>query len=249
MKELEGKNAVVTGGSRGIGRAIALRLAEEGANVAITYSSSGPKAEEVVQLIKEKGVNAKAVQADATRSANVAEAVAQIAGAMGPIDILVNNAGVFGLKPLHELTIEDYHRMMTVNVESVFAATAEAVKTMPEGGRVINIGSVNGDVMPVPGGSLYAASKGAVQMLTKGWARDLGERKITVNVIQPGPIDTEMNPGDRDKNPMAEPLTQMTALKTYGTPEDVAELALFLASKRARNITGSSINTDGGMIA
>lgn len=244
MTELKTKNAFVSGGSRGIGAAIALKLAQEGANVTITYSKSQDRAAEMVQKIEAQGVEGLAIQADATKAENVVQAIQQAVSKFGSIDILVNSAGIFELKPITESTLEDYERTENVNVKAVFAATMEAVKSMPEGGRIITIGSVNSESMPFPGGSLYAMSKAAVGMMTKCWARDLGQKKITANVIQPGPIDTEMNPAD---GPFGETLTAMTAIGRYGKPEEIAELAAFLASPRASNITGSAIDIDGGM--
>ncbi len=244
MAELKTKNAFVSGGSRGIGAAIALKLAQQGANVTITYSKSQDRAAEVVQKIEAMGVKGLAIQADATKAENVVQAIQQAVSTFGSIDILVNSAGIFELKPITESTLEDYERTENVNIKAVFAATMEAVKSMPEGGRIITIGSVNSESMPFPGGSLYGMSKAAVGMMTQCWARDLGQKKITANVIQPGPIDTEMNPAD---GPFGETLTAMTAINRYGKPEEIAELAAFLSSPRASNITGSAINIDGGM--
>ncbi|MDJ0537002.1 MAG: 3-oxoacyl-ACP reductase family protein [Xenococcaceae cyanobacterium MO_207.B15] len=244
MTELQGKNAFVSGGSRGIGAAIAKKMAEEGANVALTYHKSQDEAQAMVQNIEAKGVKGLAIQADAMQAENVVQAIQKAVSEFGTIDILINNAGIFELKSITESTLEDYERTENVNVKAVFAATMEAVKSMPEGGRIITIGSINADFMPFPGGSLYAMSKAAVKMMTQSWARDLGDRKITSNVIQPGPIDTDMNPAD---GPFGETLTPMTAIKRYGKPEEIAELAAFLASPRASNITGSVINIDGGM--
>ncbi len=244
MKELLGKNAFVTGGSKGIGAAIALKLAEVGANVALTYASSEAEANHVVREIESKGVKGLAIQANALQAANVVAAVQKAVKIWGNIDILVNNAGIFELKLISDSSLEDFDRIVNVNVKGVFAATMAAVKAMPEGGRIITIGSINGDAMPFPGGSLYAMSKAAVQMMTKGWARDLGEKKITANIIQPGPIDTNMNPAN---GPFAESQKAMTAIKRYGKPEEIAELAAFLASPRAANITGAAINIDGGL--
>ncbi len=243
MSELQGKNAFVSGGSKGIGAAIALKLAEVGANVAITYSKSETEADRVVQEIEAKGVKGLAIQADAIEAENVIKAVQKTAATLGNIDILVNNAGIVKLKSITESTLEDFDCITNVNVKAVFAATMEAVKSMPSGGRIITIGSVNGDFIPFPGGSLYAMSKAAVQMMTKGWARDLGERQITANIIQPGPIDTDMNPADGE---FADRGKAITAIKRYGKPDEVAELAVFLASPRASNITGAAINIDGG---
>ena len=244
MAQLQAKNAFVSGGSRGIGAAIALKLAQEGANVTITYSKSQEQAAEIVEKIEAQGVKGLAIQADATQAENVVQAVQQAVLALGNIDILVNSAGVFELKPITESTLEDYERTESVNVKAVFAATMEAVKSMPEGGRIITIGSINSKSMPFPGGSLYAMSKAAVGMMTKCWARDLGQKKITANVIQPGPIDTDMNPAD---GPFGETLTAMTAIGRYGKAEEIAELAAFLSSPKAANISGSAIDIDGGM--
>ncbi|MEM8832092.1 MAG: 3-oxoacyl-ACP reductase family protein [Cyanobacteria bacterium P01_G01_bin.19] len=244
MAQLQTKNAFVSGGSRGIGAEIALKLAQEGANVTITYSKSQERAAKMVQKIEAQGVRGFAIQADATKAENVVQAIQQAVSTFGNIDILVNSAGIFELKPITESTLEDYERTESVNIKAVFAATMEAVKSMPEGGRIITIGSVNSQSMPFPGGSLYAMSKAAVRMMTQCWARDLGQKKITANVIQPGPINTEMNPAD---GPFGETLTAMTAINRYGQPEEIAELAAFLSSPKASNITGSAINIDGGM--
>jgi 3-oxoacyl-[acyl-carrier protein] reductase len=234
MTELQGKNAFVSGGTRGIGAAIAKKMAQEGANVVFTYSKSQDQAQAMVKEIEATGVKALAIQADAMEAEQVISAIQKAVSTLGTIDILINNGGI----------LEDYERTESVNIKAVFAATMEAVKSMPEGGRIITIGSVNADSMPFAGGSLYAMSKAAVQMMTKSWARDLGDRKITANVIQPGPIDTDMNPAD---GPFGEALTAMTAIKRYGKPEEIAELAAFLSSPKASNITGSAINIDGGM--
>ena len=244
MTQLQGKNVFVSGGTRGIGAAIVRKMAASGANVAFTYHQSHDKAQSLVQEIETTGVKALAIQADAKSTENVVQAVRQAISVLGNIDILVNSAGIFELKSIAQSSIKDYERTESINVKAVFAATVEAIKSMPEGGRIINIGSVNADSMPFAGGSLYAMSKAAVQMMTKSWARDLGERKITANVIQPGPIDTDMNPAD---GALGETLTAMTAIKRYGKSEEVAELAAFLSSPEAANITGSAINIDGGM--
>ncbi|MGK7949535.1 MAG: SDR family NAD(P)-dependent oxidoreductase [Xenococcaceae cyanobacterium] len=244
MTELQGKNAFISGGTRGIGAAIAKKMAEDGANVALTYHKSQAEARAMVKEIEAKGVKGLAIQADAMQAENVVKAIQKAVSEFGAIDILINNAGIFELKSITESTLEDYDRTEKVNVKAVFAATMEAVKSMPEGGRIITIGSVNADFMPFPGGSLYAMSKAAVKMMTQSWARDLGDRQITSNVIQPGPIDTDMNPAD---GAFGETLTAMTPIKRYGKPEEIAELAAFLASPRASNITGSAINIDGGI--
>ena len=196
-----------------------------------------------MQKIEAQGVKGLAIQADAAKAENVVQAIQQAVSTFGSVDILVNSARIFELKPITESTLEDYERTENVNVKAVFAATMEAVKSMPEGGRIITIGSVNSESMPFPGGSLYAMSKAAVGMMTQCWARDLGQKKITANVIQPGPINTEMNPAD---GPFSETLTAMTAISRYSKLEEIAELAAFLSSSKASNITGSAINIDGG---
>ena len=236
---LQGKTAFVTGGSRGIGAAIVRKLAAQGARVTFTYNSSPDAARAVAEAA---GNGARAVQLDVADAGAVAAAVR----GLGALDILVNNAGTFAPSPLAEATLETYDRTFAVNVRGVVAAVIEAAKIMPDGGRIITVGSVNGEVAAIPGAAIYAGSKAAVRMLTKGWARDLGERGITVNVVQPGPIDTEMNPA---QGPFAELLTGLTALKRYGKAEDVAELVAFLAGPGAGNITGAALTTDGGFTA
>ena len=243
MTQLQGKNVFVSGGTRGIGAAIVRKMAEAGANVAFTYQKSQSEAGAMVDEIKAKGVRGLSIQADAMQAENVVEAVKKAVSVLGSIDILINSAGIFELKSITESSLEDYERTEKVNIKAVFAATTEAIKSMPERGRIITIGSVNGDSMPFAGGSLYAMSKAAVKMMTKSWARDLGERQITANVIQPGPIDTDMNPADGS---FGETLTSLTAIKRYGKPEEVAELAVFLSTPQAAYITGSAINIDGG---
>ena len=246
MEELEDKTAFVTGGSRGIGEAIAVKLAENGADVVITYVSSKDSAEEVVKKIENFGVRGMAIKADANVAENVSDAVKKAAEEFGKIDILVNNAGILELNHVSEATLEDFDRMVNVNIRAVFAATIEAVKTMPENGRIITIGSGSGDQALLPTASLYAMSKAAVKLLTKGWARDLGEKNITVNIVQPGPVDTDMNPADGE---FSEMFSSMTALGRYGKSEEIAELTAFLASPRASYITGAAISIDGGLSA
>lgn len=236
---LDGKTAFVTGGSRGIGAAIVKKLAASGARVVFTYNGSPDAARAVAEAA---GNGAEAVKLDVADAGAVAAAVRALPG----LGILVNNAGIAEFAPVAEATLDSFDRTFAVNVRAVVAAVLEAAKTMPDGGRIITVGSVNGELMPVPGGAIYAGSKGAVRMLTKGWARDLGPRGITVNVVQPGPIDTDLNPA---RGPFAETLTNLTALKRYGKPEDVAELVAFLAGPAAGNITGAALATDGGFTA
>ena len=240
----QNKVALVTGGSRGIGAAIAKRLAKENITVALTYNRSQDQAEQVVNDIQAAGGQAVAIQADANSAERVIESVGEVVNQFGKIDILVNNAGVFGMKPIQQSTLADYDAMMNVNVRAVFAAVSEAVKSMPEGGRIITIGSINADTFPFPGMAVYGTSKAAVQALTKGWARDLGEQGITVNTIQPGPIDTDMNPADGDFGPT---MSSLTALKRYGQANEIADVVQFLASEQASYITGAAIDVDGGM--
>ncbi len=240
----QNKVALVTGGSRGIGAAIAKRLAKENITVALTYNRSQDQAEQVVNDIQAAGGQAVAIQADANSAERVIDAVGEVVNQFGKIDILINNAGVFGMKPIQQSTLADYDAMMNVNVRAVFAAVSEAVKSMPTGGRIITIGSVNADTFPFPGMAVYGTSKAAVQALTKGWARDLGEQGITVNTIQPGPIDTDMNPADGDFGPT---MSSLTALKRYGQANEIADVVQFLASEQASYITGAAIDVDGGM--
>src|SRR2546427_9814401 len=198
-KKLAGKVALVTGGSRGIGAAIAKRLAAAGAAVAVTYSTSPAKADEVVRSIKAAGGKALAIKADAADTEAVRLAVAKTIGSFGGIDILVNNAGVGIIAPIEQFSLEDFDKLIAVNVRGLFVATQEAARHMREGGRIIHIGSTNSERMPFVGGSVYALTKAAVAGFTKGVARDRGPRGIKVNNGQPGPIDTDTNPADRSE--------------------------------------------------
>lgn len=243
MSQLQGKVALVTGGSRGLGAAIARRLAREGAAVAITYTSRPEKAQEVVEAIQSQGGRALAVQADAGDVAAVQAAVATTARELGGIDILINNAGIAPMAPLDQFSLEDFDRILAVNVKGLFVATQEAARHMKEGGRIINIGSVNSDSMPFQGGAVYAMSKGAVASLTRGLARDLGPRGITVNNIQPGPVDTDMNPA---QGPFAETLVKYLAVGRYGHADEVAAMVAYLAGPEAGYVTGANLKIDGG---
>ena len=245
-KKLTGKVALVTGGSRGIGAAIAKSLAEEGADVAISYVANPDKAKAQVRELQEKGVRAVAFQADQAKPEEVAGLVRKVAEHFGHLDILVNNAGVFITGPVGEVKAEDVARQFAVNVGGVNAAVREAAKLMTEGGRIISIGSMGGTSSPWPGISDYSATKAAVAAYTRGWARDLGPKGITVNVIEPGPIDTDMNPATGDFAAMQK---SGTALGRYGKPEEIGATVAFLASKGASYITGATIAVDGGYSA
>jgi 3-oxoacyl-[acyl-carrier protein] reductase len=245
-KVLAGKIAFIQGGSRGIGAAIAKRLAANGAIVALTYISSPERAAQVVADIEAAGGRALAIRADSADADAIKGAVAQAAEAFGRIDILVNNAGVLALGAIDDFSLEDFDRTLAINVRSVFVATQAAVKHMSEGGRIINIGSTNAERMPFAGGGPYAMSKAALVGLTRGLARDLGPRGITINNVQPGPVDTEMNPASGE---FAETLKGMMALGRYGTDQEIAGFVAYLASPEAAYITGASLTIDGGFAA
>jgi 3-oxoacyl-[acyl-carrier protein] reductase len=243
MSHLNNKVALVTGASRGIGAAIAKRLAADGASVAITYSRGAADAAHVVDEIEASGGKAVAIQADATDAAAVQSAVDQVISTYGKLDILVNNAGTAIPKPFEETTIEEMNQVIDLNVRGLFIATHAALKHLPEGGRIISIGSSVGERMMTPGLVTYSATKGAVKMFTQGLAREVGSRGITVNNIQPGPIDTDLNPADDE---WAAPQLAATALKRYGRVEDIAPLVSFVAGPEAGYITGASLTVDGG---
>lgn len=240
---LSGKVALIQGGSRGIGAAIVKRLAAEGAAVAFTYVSSATKAEELQSSITATGGKALAIKADSADADAIRNAVNASVQAFGRLDILVNNAGVLAMAPLDEFKLEDFDRTLAINVRSVFIATQEAARHMTEGGRVINIGSTNADRMPFAGGAPYAMSKAALVGLTKGLARDLGPRGITVNNVQPGPVDTDMNPADSE---FASSLMALMAVGRYGKVEEIASFVAYLAGPEAGYITGASLTIDGG---
>jgi 3-oxoacyl-[acyl-carrier protein] reductase len=243
---LTGKVALVTGGSRGIGAAIAKRLARDGAAVAITYAHAQQKADEVVHAIEAAGGRALAIRADSADAEAVKSAVAETVRTLGRLDVLVNNAGIAVVMPLDHFSLDDFDRMVAVNVRGVFVATQEASRHMGEGGRIITIGSVNADRMPFAGGGVYAMTKAAVAGLSRGLARDLGPRGITVNTVQPGPVDTDMNPAD---GPFAESLKGWIALARYGQGDEIAGMVAYLASPEAGFVTGASLTIDGGYAA
>jgi 3-oxoacyl-[acyl-carrier protein] reductase len=242
-RPLAGKVALVTGGSRGIGAAIAKRLADDGASVAVTYAKGADAAEAVVKTIERAGGKAAAIQADAPDADAVRKAVDKTVTLFGRLDILVNNAGTAIPKPFEETTQEDMDRMIDINIRGVFFATQAALKHLKDGGRIINIGSCVGERMMTPGLVAYSATKGAVKMFTQGLARELGGRAITVNNVQPGPIDTELNPAASE---WATPQIANTALNRYGNVQDVAALVSFVAGPESSYITGANLTVDGG---
>ncbi|WP_353192298.1 SDR family oxidoreductase [Pandoraea pnomenusa] len=241
-----GKVAFVTGGSRGIGAAIVQRLVDGGATVAFTYKGSKVAAEELVAAIQAKGGRALALYADAADAAALTQAVNDAARQLGKIDILVNNAGVFSMASVADLALDDFDRMLNVNVRAVFVASKAALAHMGEGGRIINIGSCNAERMPFAGGATYAMSKAALVGLVKGMARDLGPRGITVNNVQPGPTNTDMNPAAGD---FAGAMHDLMALKRHARPEEIAAMVAYVASEEAGFVTGASLTIDGGFNA
>jgi 3-oxoacyl-[acyl-carrier protein] reductase len=245
-KKLEGKIALITGGSRGIGAAIAKRLAADGANVAITYTKGTDAAASVVQEIERAGGKAMAIQADATDANAVKAAVEKTVATYGRLDVLVNNAGTAVPKPFEEATLEELDRVLDINLRGLFVATQAALKHLREGGRIIMIGSAVGERVLTPGLVPYAATKGAVKIFTQGLAREVGSRGITVNNVQPGPIDTDLNPATGD---WAVPQKAVTALNRYGHVDDIAAMVAFVAGPEASYITGANLTVDGGMNA
>jgi 3-oxoacyl-[acyl-carrier protein] reductase len=244
---LQGKRALVTGGSRGIGGAVVSRLAREGADVALTYVSRPDEAGARAVEARALRVRAIAIQADSADAKAMVGAVERTFSELGGLDILVNNAGVAAMAPIDELRLEDFDRTVAVNLRAVFVATQAAVAHMKEGGRVITIGSCNAERMPFVGGAVYAMSKSALVGFVKGLARDLAPRGITVNNVQPGPIDTDMNPADSDFADMLR--SRVMALPRYGTADEVAGMVAYLAGPEAGFVTGASLTIDGGFTA
>ncbi len=240
---LTGRRALVTGGSRGIGAEIVRRLTADGAQVAFTYASSATDAEKLVAEVTADGGKAVAIRADSAEPAQVAAAVDQAVAELGGLDVLVNNAGVAHIAPIDDFPPEQFDRLVAINIGGVYWAIRSAIKHLGEGARIINIGSINADRVPGPGLSVYAMTKGAVSSLTRGLARELGPRGITVNNVQPGPIDTDANP---DEGQFAESLKQVVALGRYGHVGDVAAVVSFLAGPESGYVTGANWNVDGG---
>ncbi|MER5945720.1 SDR family oxidoreductase [Streptomyces sp. NPDC001904] len=243
---MNGKVALVTGGSRGIGAATAVRLAADGFDVAVTYARGKEAAEEVVRRIEALGRRGLALRADSGDAREAADAVAVTADRFGRLDVLVNNVGVGVLGPLEGLAPEDVDRVLAVNTRGVFLTTRAAARVLGEGGRVITIGTCMTQRVPGPGGTLYAMSKSALIGLTKALARELGGRGITANIVHPGPIDTDMNPAD---GPHADGQAGMTALGRFGTVDEVAGAVAYLAGPAAAYVTGAELAVDGGHAA
>ncbi|MDV9189022.1 SDR family oxidoreductase [Streptomyces sp. SR27] len=246
MSTMNGTAVLVTGGSRGIGAATAVRLAREGADVAFTYVQDEARAKEVAARIEATGRKALPLRADAADAGDASGAVEWAADALGRLDVLVNNVGAGVLGPLESLPLADVDRVLAVNVRAAFLASQAAAARLPEGGRIVTIGSCMTQRVPGPGGVLYAMSKSALIGLTKALARELGGRGITANVVHPGPIDTDMNPAD---GPYADGQSALTALGRFGTAEEVAAMVAFLAGPEGRYVTGAEFAVDGGHAA
>jgi 3-oxoacyl-[acyl-carrier protein] reductase len=245
-KQLNGKTALITGGSRGIGAAIAKRLAADGANVAITYAKDASAASTVVKAIERDGGKAVAIQADAADVEAVKGAIEKTVATFGRLDVLVNNAGTAIPKSFEETTLEEMDRVIDINIRGVFAATQAALKHMKDGGRIITIGSAVGERAASPWLVPYSATKGAVKMFTQALSREVGSRGITVNNVQPGPIDTDLNPASGD---WAVPQKAATALDRYGKVDEITAMVAFVAGPESSYVTGANLTVDGGMNA
>ena len=241
--KLEGKVALVTGASRGIGAAIAKRLAADGARVAFTYSADKKSADAVVTAIQGAGGKAIAIKADATDADAVRNAVEETVARFGRLDVLVNNAGTINAKSVEETTLDDFDHVFDVNVRGTFVATQAALKHLGAGGRIIMIGSCVGEHVMTPGMAPYSATKGAIKMFAQGLARELGARGITVNNVQPGPIDTDMNPASSD---WAQPQRAAVPLDRYGRADEVAAVVAFVAGPESSYVNGANLTVDGG---
>ena len=243
---LTGKKALVTGASRGIGAAIAKKLATEGADVAITYSGSADSAANVVREIQALGRRAIAIHADSANVVAVQGSVERAVAELGGLDILVNNAGILRIGDVKDMSLEDIEALLNINFRSPIIAAKAAIPHLGAGGRIVNIGSYFADGVPFSVVGIYAATKSALVALTKGLARELGSKDITVNLVQPGPINTDMNPHD---GPFSSGQAQLTALGKFGHPEDIADAVAYLASSQAKYVTGATLSVDGGINA
>lgn len=246
MTELAGKRALVTGGSRGIGAAIALALAEKGASVAFTYERSADRAAQLVEAITAKGGKAVAIQADSADPAAIQRSVDEAVEKLGGLDILVNNAAIARYSPIAEYPVEDIDAQLAVNIRGPILASKAAIPHLPAGGRIINIGSAGAERIVGSPGTVYFMTKSAIQSLTRGLAQELGPRDITVNTVQPGSTNTDMNP---ETGEYADLQRALIPLGRYGQPEDVAAAVAFLASPAARQITGTILTVDGGALS
>ena len=246
MTELIGKRALVTGGSRGIGAAIAVTLAEKGAAVAITYERSADRAAQLVEAIAAKGGKAVSIQADSADPAAIQRSVDEAVEKLGGLDILVNNAAIARYSPIAEYPVEDIDAQLMVNIRGPILASKAAIPHLPAGGRIINIGSAGAERIAGTPGTVYFMTKSAIQSLTRGLAQELGPRDITVNTVQPGSTNTDMNPEDGES---ADFQRALIPLGRYGQPEDVAAAVAFLASPAARQITGTILTVDGGALS
>jgi 3-oxoacyl-[acyl-carrier protein] reductase len=243
MTNLQGRRALVTGASRGIGAEIVRRLAADGASVAFTYGRSSAEAEKLVAEVTADGGKVVSLQADSADAEQVAKSVDDAVAQLGGLDVLVNNAGVAVLRDVESLRLDEFDRQLAINVRAVFVAVQRAVPHLGSDGRIINIGSINADRVPAPGLAAYAMTKAAVAGLTRGLARELGPRGITVNNVQPGPIATDMNP---DEGEFAASAKELMAIGRYGHPRDVAGVVGYLAGRDTGYITGANWNVDGG---
>jgi 3-oxoacyl-[acyl-carrier protein] reductase len=243
MTNLQGRRALVTGASRGIGAEIVRRLAADGASVAFTYGRSAAEAEKLVAEVTADGGTAVAIQADSADAEQVAKSVDDAVAQLGGLDVLVNNAGVAVLRDIESFSLDEFDRQLAINVRAVFVAVQRAIPHLGSDGRIINIGSINADRVPAPGLAAYAMTKAAVAGLTRGLARELGPRGITVNNVQPGPIATDMNP---DEGEFAASAKELMAIGRYGHPSDVAGVVGYLAGRDTGYITGANWNVDGG---
>ncbi|MFC3711094.1 SDR family NAD(P)-dependent oxidoreductase [Sphingoaurantiacus capsulatus] len=246
MTELTGKRALVTGGSRGIGAGIALALADKGADVAITYEKSADRAADLVRQIEAKGRRAVAIQADSADPAAVKRSVGDAVAALGGLDILVNNAGIARYGNVADVSLEDIEAQLNVNVRGVVLATQAAIPHLGDGGRIITIGSCLAERVPTGGSTIYSMTKSALLAFTRGLSRELGPQAITVNLVQPGAVDTDMNPADGDHS---DGLRALTALGRYGRTEEIGAVVAFLASPGASLMTGSVVTVDAGFNA